>query len=61
MPPWLQAVASALPLTHAVAIGRPLFLGHWPESVLLHAGVLAAYGLAGFALALVLFRRRLLA
>jgi lipooligosaccharide transport system permease protein len=61
MPAWLQAVASALPLTHAVAIGRPLFLGHWPGAVLLHAGVLAAYGLAGFAIALALFRRRLLA
>lgn len=61
MPGWLQAVSSALPLTHAIAIGRPLFLGQWPESVLLHAGVLAAYGIAGFSIAVVLFRRRLLA
>lgn len=61
MPGWLQAVASALPLTHAIAIGRPLFLGQWPESVVLHAGVLTAYGLTGFSIALVLFRRRLLA
>ncbi len=31
----------------------------WPESTLLHVAVLAAYGLAGLALALALFRRRL--
>ena len=61
LPGWVQAVASALPLTHAIALGRPLFLGQWPESALLHAGVLAAYGLGGFAIALTLFRRRLLA
>ncbi len=60
MPPWLQALASALPLSHAVALGRPLFLGRWPADPLLHVAVLAAYGLAGFALALALFRRRLL-
>jgi lipooligosaccharide transport system permease protein len=61
LPAWVQAVASALPLTHAIAIGRPLFLGQWPESALLHAGVLAAYGITGFLVALALFRRRLLA
>lgn len=60
MPGWLQAIASALPLTHAIALGRPLLLGRWPEAPLLHVAVLAAYGLAGFALAVVLFRRRLL-
>jgi lipooligosaccharide transport system permease protein len=61
LPGWLQAVAAALPLTHAVALGRPLFLGHWPEAALLHVAVLAAYGSGGFFLALRLFRRRLLA
>jgi lipooligosaccharide transport system permease protein len=59
MPGWLQAIANALPLTHAIAIGRPLLLGHWPDSVLFHLAVLAAYGGAGFWLALRLFRRRL--
>jgi lipooligosaccharide transport system permease protein len=48
-----------LPLTHAIEIGRPLVLGHRPESVLFHLAVLAAYGGAGFWLALRLFRRRL--
>lgn len=61
LPGWVQAVASALPLTHAIALGRPLFLGQWPESALLHVAVLAAYGLGGYFLALRLFRRRLLA
>ena len=61
LPGWVQAIASWLPLTHAIALGRPLFLGQWPEAALLHAGVLAAYGLAGLAIALALFRRRLLA
>ena len=59
MPGWLQAVASALPLSHAVALGRPLLLGRLPEAPLLHVLVLLAYGVAGFLVALVLFRRRL--
>jgi lipooligosaccharide transport system permease protein len=59
MPAWLQAVAHALPLAHAVAIGRPLLLGRWPEATLVHVAVLAAYGVSGFALALAIFRRRL--
>ena len=60
MPPWLQAISQALPLTHAVAIGRPLLLGRWPDHTLLHIAVLVAYGLVGYAIALRLFRRRLL-
>jgi lipooligosaccharide transport system permease protein len=59
MPPWVQAVAHALPLYHAVAIGRPLLLGRVPEAPLFHLAMLALYGVAGFAVALVLFRRRL--
>lgn len=61
MPPWVQAVAQALPLYHAVAVGRPLLLGGMPEQTLLHLAVLAAYAIAGYALALVLFRKRLAA
>jgi len=61
MPGWLQEFAGALPLTHAIALGRPLLLGRWPEAPLVNLAVLAAYGLAGFLLALALFRRRLLA
>jgi lipooligosaccharide transport system permease protein len=60
MPAWLQVVANALPLTHAIALGRPLLLGRWPEAPLLHLAVLVAYGSAGFMIALRMFRRRLM-
>jgi lipooligosaccharide transport system permease protein len=60
MPGWLQGLANVLPLTHAVAVGRPLLLGRWPEGWVFHVGVLAAYGVAGFIVALRMFRRRLM-
>jgi lipooligosaccharide transport system permease protein len=60
LPDWLQAVSAALPLTHAVAIARPLLVGEVPGQVLLHVMVLAGYGLVAFHIALVLARRRLL-
>ena len=59
MPAWLGAIANALPLTHAVDLGRPLLLGRWPDAPLLHVAVLAIYGVAGFWVAMLLFRRRL--
>jgi lipooligosaccharide transport system permease protein len=59
LPGWVQAIANALPLTHAVDLGRPLLLGRWPENPLLHVAVLLGYGVAGFAIALRMFRRRL--
>jgi lipooligosaccharide transport system permease protein len=49
-----------LPLTHAVELGRPLLLGRWPDAPLLLVAVLLAYGIAGFWLALTMFRRRLM-
>jgi len=60
MPPWLRAIASSLPLEHAVELGRPLLLGRWPHDVVLHVGVLAAYAIAGYWIAMLLFRRRLM-
>jgi lipooligosaccharide transport system permease protein len=60
LPAWLQVASQALPLTHAVELVRPLFLGDWPQQVLLHVTVLLAYAAAGFYAAAVLFRRRLL-
>ena len=60
MPGWLQAIANALPLTHAIELGRPLLLGRLPESPLVNIVVLAAYALAGILVALALFRRRLM-
>jgi lipooligosaccharide transport system permease protein len=60
LPPALQAVAAVLPLTQAVAIARPLMHGAVPSELLLHLGILLAYGLIGFQLALALTRKRLL-
>ncbi|MBI3902287.1 MAG: ABC transporter permease [Nitrosomonadales bacterium] len=59
LPPLWQNVASALPLTHAVDIARPLMSGALPPDMLLHVAVLLGYTLFGFYVSLVLFRRRL--
>ena len=60
MPPVLQAVAGFLPLKHAIDVARPLLMGVVPSGILLHVGVLLAYGIAAYYVALVLTRRRLL-
>jgi lipooligosaccharide transport system permease protein len=60
LPAWLQTVAQVLPLTHAVALVRPLMNAEAPASAVLHVGVLLAYALAACYAALVLARRRLL-
>jgi len=59
LPPAMQILASGLPLTHAVDLARPLMSGDMPPQMLLNIGVLLVYTLAGFYIALVLFRRRL--
>jgi len=58
LPPLLQLVSAWLPLTQAVELVRPLFLGRWPPDVLLHLAVLAAYALLAWNVALALTRRR---
>ena len=60
LPAAVQAIAQALPLYHGVALVRPLLAGSVPENALLHVAVLAGYALAGYYLATVLTRRRLL-
>ena len=60
LPVWLQAVSQALPLTHALALARPLLLGQTPASPLLNIAVLLAYAVAGAYVATVLTRKRLL-
>jgi lipooligosaccharide transport system permease protein len=60
LPPVLQHVSAVLPLTHAIELARPLVNSRVPSSAALHIGVLAAYAVVGFYLALVLSRRRLL-
>jgi lipooligosaccharide transport system permease protein len=60
LPEAVQSVCRMLPLYHGVELTRPLLAGAWPPSALLHLAVLAAYALAGFYVATVLTRRRLL-
>ena len=60
LPQGLQIVAGFLPLTHAVAIARPLMDGALAPDLFIHIAVLLAYALAGAYLALGLTRRRLL-
>ncbi len=60
LPAAVQAAAAVLPLYHGVALVRPIVGGSVPPDWLVHAGVLTAYAAAGFYVALVLTRRRLL-
>jgi lipooligosaccharide transport system permease protein len=58
LPDLVRGVSEWLPLTHAVALVRPLFLDQWPAHPWHSAAVLLGYALAGFWLALVLTRKR---
>ncbi len=60
LPGPVQTVAQVLPLTHAVALARPLMQGALPTDISLHVTVLIAYAAVGFYFALVFTRRRLL-
>ena len=60
LPALAQGAAQLLPLTHAVALSRPLLQGAAPEHVGLHVLVIALYAGVSFALARHLLRRRLL-
>jgi lipooligosaccharide transport system permease protein len=60
LPLGFQAAALALPLTHAVAIIRPLLFGQLPIAPGTHVAVLAAITVGAYWLALGLTRRRLL-
>jgi len=60
LPGWLQTAAHALPLTHAIALARPLMTDTVPEAIGAHLTVLAAYAAVSLYAALVLARRRLL-
>jgi lipooligosaccharide transport system permease protein len=60
MPVALQAVASLLPLKHAIDLARPLLMDAVPDDMALHIAVLLAYACTAYYVALVLTRRRLL-
>jgi lipooligosaccharide transport system permease protein len=60
LPALAQGAVQLLPLTHAVAMTRPLVAGGELTMPLLHIGVLLFYGALGFYTSVVLVRRRLL-
>ena len=60
LPQALQQAAAFLPLTHAVALVRPLMNDTVPPELATHLIVLLLYAVAAFHMALALTRRRLL-
>ncbi len=59
LPAVLQSLVQVLPLTHAVALVRPLVAGQPLTDVGLHLAVLLAYAAVGYYIAVVLTRKRL--
>ena len=60
LPQWLRALVQALPLSHAIAMVRPLVSGAPPSGAAVHLTVLVLYAGFGLALATMLLRRRLI-
>jgi lipooligosaccharide transport system permease protein len=60
LPQAFQVVVQVLPLTHAVALTRPLVSGQPVTEVTTHLAVLALYAVVSFYFAVVLVRKRLL-
>jgi len=58
LPGVMKNISDWLPLTAAVELVRPLFLGQWPADGLGHLAVLVVYGVVGFWVALALTRKR---
>lgn len=58
LPCVMRVVSDWLPLTAAVELIRPLFLGQWPAQGLQHLALLVAYAVVGFWVALAMTRRR---
>ncbi|MFZ9734036.1 MAG: ABC transporter permease [Burkholderiaceae bacterium] len=58
LPAWLMVFSDWLPLTAAVSLIRPFFLGQWPLHWAADAALLLGYTVVGFSLALWLTRRR---
>ncbi len=58
LPGVMRTISDWLPLTAAVELVRPLFLGQWPMHGWQNLALLVAYAVAGFWIALALTRRR---
>ncbi len=60
LPATLQSFVQVLPLTHAIALVRPLVADQTLTNAGLHIGVLLLYAASGYYLAVILVRRRLI-
>lgn len=60
LPAFIQAISAWLPLTHSVALIRPLIFGQQPAQPLVNIAVLTAITLVAFWVAIRLARRRFL-
>ena len=60
LPAVAQIAAQVLPLSHAVAVSRPLMNGVVPDHAALHLLVLALYAGVSYSIACVLLRKRIL-
>jgi lipooligosaccharide transport system permease protein len=58
LPGVMRVISDWLPLTAAVELIRPLFLGQWPTHGLQNLALLLSYAVAGFWVALALTRKR---
>ncbi|MEO6321583.1 MAG: ABC transporter permease [Polaromonas sp.] len=58
LPGVMRVLSDWLPLTAAVELIRPLFLGQWPVQALQHLAVLVVYAVLAFWVALALTRKR---
>ncbi len=60
LPPMVQAVAAWLPLTHSVALVRPLVFGDVPTGIAGHIAALVTVAVVALYIAMALIRRRLM-
>ena len=60
LPDFLEPIAKVLPLSHAIALTRPLIAGLPVESAFVHILALSAYALIGYYIAVVFIRKRLI-
>ena len=60
LPAFAQVVVNILPLSHAIALVRPLVAGQAVTAPALHLAVLLAYALIGYLAATIFIRRRLI-
>jgi lipooligosaccharide transport system permease protein len=58
LPGWMQAITQWLPLSAAIELVRPLFLGQMPSAPWRNVGVLLACAMGSFWLAMALVRKR---